>query len=283
MRICFRVRENGRLLKGYLIVEGQKIEVNGCVNVDKDLLNRGFIFRGEYKGKEFEYRFEEPFSEVLLSERELLYDAESLDLRMIEMLVFSKINEFREENGLDKLDWSEKIAEIARYKSELISREFRHDAMGKNAYNLLRDRGIYFISIGENIYRITGLTSLVTEDRIAERCIEGWKESKGHRRVMLSDFTHCGIGVYARHKSVYITLIAILNRIVVESEFSEGQTLLLQPVDDEFNGKVRIAVKANPGKSFSLSYPEYAGKDDYIEVRVLKSCRGRVILKYPIS
>ena len=220
MRICFRVRESGKLLKGYLLAGGRKINVNGCVDVDINLLSQGFIFSGEYGGMEFEYKFDEPFSEVLLSEKELLYDARTLDLRMIEMLVFSKINEFREENHLERLVWSEKIAEMARYKSELLSHEFRHDAKGVNAYRLLRENGVYFLSIGENIYRITGLTSLITEERIAERCVKGWKKSRGHRRVMLSDFTHCGIGAYAENKSVFITLIATLSRFVIESEFT---------------------------------------------------------------
>ncbi len=280
MKICFRVRENGRPLKGFVMSGEREFAVDGCAEIPEEFLRNGFVFRGEYMGHEFEYRFDEPFSEILISERELLYDTSSLDLRLIEQLVFSAVNSFRNGEGLESLRWSEKLAEVAREKSRLLEKDFSHGAGGKNAYELLRERRVYFITVGENIYRITGLKSGVGEEKIAERCVDGWKSSEGHRRVMLSDFTHCGIGVYARQKSVYVTLIATLNRIVVESEFSEGQTLLLQPVDDEFEGKVRIAVKAYPERCFSLSHPEYAGKDDFIEVRVLESCRGRVILEY---
>ncbi len=280
MKICFKVRESGKPLKGYILAGNRKIEVDGCVDVDTNLLSRGFIFQGKYMEKEFEYRFEEPFSEVLLSERELLYDARSLDLRMVEMLVFSRINSFRSQNGLESLSWSEKLAKAARFKSRVISKDFKHDAMGMNSFRLLRERGIYFISVGENIYRITGLKSTITEEKIAERCVKGWKTSKGHRKVMLSDFTHCGIGVYAENKSVFITLIATLNRFVIESEFTKNQTLLLQPVDDEFNGSVKISIKTYPNGCFSLSYPENAGKDDFIEVKVLSSCQGRIVVEY---
>jgi len=199
---------------------------------------------------------------------------------MIEMLVFDRINEYRKENGIESLSWSNKLARMAKYKAELISHDFSHNAMGMNAYRLLRNSGIYFVSVGENIYRITGLTSLVNEERIAEKCMEGWRKSKGHRRVMLSEFTHCGVGAYAREKSVYIAFIAVLSKIVIESEFSEGQTLLLQPVDEGFIGKVRIEVTAYPKECFTLSYPEYVGKDDFIEVDVRRDCEGRVIIKY---
>ncbi len=283
MKICFRVRENGNPLKGYVLSGDRRFYVDGCADIPGEYLKNGFVFVGEYLGHEFEYRFDEPFSEVLIAEKELLYDTSSLDLRLIEQLVFSAVNSFRNEKGLESLRWSERLAEVAREKSRLLERDFSHNAMGKNAYELLRGKGIYFVAVGENIYRIIGLKSSVREEKIAERCVDGWKNSEGHRRVMLSDFTHCGIGVHARNKSVYITLVATLNRIVVESEFSDGQILLLQPVDDEFDGKVRIVVKTYPERCFSLLYPEYAGKDDYIEVRVLKSCRGRVILEYPIS
>ena len=282
MRICFRVMENGKPLRGYIIAGNRKIFVNGCVDVDMNLLSSGFIFSGEYMGKEFEYRFEEPVTEVLLSEKELLYDAESLDARMIEMLVFSRLNSFRDRNGLERLSWSEKIAEVARCKSRLISKDFRHDAMGMNAFNMLRQKGVYFISVGENIYRITGLKSTVTEEKVAERCVEGWKSSSGHRRVMLSDFTRCGIGVYASEKSVFITLIAILGRFVIESEFVKGQTLLLQPVDDEFEGKTRISIKTHPEGCFSVSHQEYVGRDDFVELRVVENCHGRVVLEYDV-
>ncbi|AKG91873.1 Cysteine-rich secretory protein family [Geoglobus ahangari] len=280
MRICFRVRENGNPLRGYVLSGGRKFYVDGCADIPEKFLKSGFVFVGEYLGHEFEYRFDEPFSEVLISEGELLYDTSSLDLKLIEQLVFSGINRFREEKGLESIRWSERLAKIAREKSALLEKEFSHNAGGKNAYRLLRERGIYFVAVGENIYRIAGLKSSVGEEAIAERCVEGWKRSRGHRKVMLSEFTHCGVGVYARQKDVYITLIATLNRVVVESKFTKGQTLLLQPVDEEFDGKARIAVRAHPDRCFSLTYPEYAGREDFVEVRVLESCRGRVVIEY---
>lgn len=280
MRICFKVRDTGKPLKGYIISGKRRIYVDGCAEIDERDVENGFVFVGEYRGMEFEYRFDEPFSKIEISEKELLYESGTLDADLIKMLIFSRINDFRHKNGVEKLKWSRNLEKIADLKAELISKEFSHNAFGRNPYTLLRQNGIYFVSVGENIYRIEGLTSRVDEEKIAEKCVEGWMSSRGHRRVLLEDFSHCGVGVYARGKKVFIVFIAVLSTLIIESEFNSNQTLLLQPVDEDFKGKTRISVKAYPERCFSLSYPEYAGKDDFVEVRILENCRGRVILEY---
>ena len=281
MKICFRVKESGKFLSGLLITSKGVYRVNGCVEVPEEVLSEGFIFKGEYKGLEFEYRFEEAFEIVELSEKELLFDANELDLKLLEQLIFLRINAFREENGLKFLRWNEKIAEAAREKSRFLVNEFSHSS-GENAYNLLRRRGIYFLTVGENIYRISGLKSTVDEDFIAERCVESWKNSEGHRRVMLEDFSLGGVGCFARGKSVYVTFIAILNNYTISSKFKRGQEIFIQPVDEEFEGKVKVKVTASPEDLFKIESCEPCGKDDIIIVRVLDDCEGFIAVEYEV-
>ncbi|ADC65766.1 SCP-like extracellular [Ferroglobus placidus DSM 10642] len=281
MRICFRVKESGKLLSGFLVTPEGVIQVKGCVDVSEELLSKGFVFKGEYKGREFEYRFEEVFDVVELSEKELLFEASELDLKLIEQLIFHKLNEFRESNDLKPLNWSEKIAEAAREKSMFLVNEFSHDS-GKNAYDLLRERGIYFLTVGENIYRISGLKSTVKEEFVAERCVESWKKSRGHRKVMLQDFSHAGVGCFAKGKSVYVTLIAILNNYTISSSFKKGQEIFIQPVDEEFEGVVKVRVRTNPKNCFEVEDKEFYSKDDVIVVRVLRDCDGVIEIEYPL-
>ncbi len=281
MRICFRVRESGKLLKGLLITPAGTYRVNGCVDLPEDVLAKGFIFRGEYKGQEFEYKFDEAFEVVELSEKELLFDTSELDLKLIEQLVFHRVNVFREENDLKRLKWSEKVAEAAREKSQFLVNEFSHSS-GENAYRLLRRKGIYFLTVGENIYRISGLKSTIDEDFIAERCVESWKNSKGHRKVMLENFTHAGVGCFAKGKSVYVTFIAILNNYTISSKFRRGQEIFIQPVDDEFEGRVRVRVSASPENCFKVEGCELCGREDVIIVKVLDDCEGFIAVEYEV-
>ncbi|WP_290901907.1 CAP domain-containing protein [Ferroglobus sp.] len=281
MRICFRVKESRKPLSGFLVTPNGVLHVKGCVDVPEDVLSKGFIFRGEYKGREFEYRFEDVFDVVELSEKELLFEASELDLKLIEQLIFHKLNEFREDNNLKPLNWSERVAEVAREKSMFLVNEFSHSS-GKNAYDLLRERGIYFLTVGENIYRISGLKSTVNEEFIAERCVESWKRSRGHRKVMLEDFSHAGVGCFAKGKSVYVTLIAILNNYTISSSFKKGQEIFIQPVDEEFEGVVKVRVRTAPKNCFEVEGKELYGKDDVIVVKVLRDCEGVIEIEYPL-
>jgi len=280
VKIRFEVKETGKPLKGYLVASGKVFKVDGVVDVPEDVLKNGFLFKGIYNGVEFEYRFDEPYSYVKLSEKELLYEATSLDLKLVEQLIFSKINDFREKSGLRKLRWSEKVANVSREKSKLISKKFEHDVDGKSAFKMLRERGVYFLTVGENIYRISGLTSAADEDFVAERCVDSWKKSERHRRVMLEDFNVGGVGCFAKGKSIYVTFIAILNEFTISSSFKKGQKMFLQAVDEEYRGKVRIKVTAKPEKCFKIECPETCGKDDVILVEVLEDCDGKINVEY---
>ena len=73
------------------------------------------------------------------------------------LVIVEKINRIRNKAGLDGLSWSKKLVELAETRCEQIIAEFGHAHHGKDAGDIMLGRGYYFLSIGENIYRIEGI------------------------------------------------------------------------------------------------------------------------------
>jgi len=133
----------------------------------------------------------------------------------IARLVFEYTNNERTKNGLKKLVWDEKLAEIARKHSEDMKENdyFSHTNLegegpterAKNAgYNTYKELGggWYSDGIGENIGKmptgnVAGLGYVAnTPDAVAEAQVHSWMESEGHRANILdSDYDKLGVGV----------------------------------------------------------------------------------------
>ena len=109
----------------------------------------------------------------------------------LELKVFQKINDYRVENGVNRLKWDD-----ATYKSTVVHTEY----MVKNSelchtedsetprftsrLMLFQDKS--FIIGNENVSRVSinGIEDSI--DKIADRILYSWKRSSGHNSAMLS-------------------------------------------------------------------------------------------------
>jgi uncharacterized protein YkwD len=112
---------------------------------------------------------------------------------------FNNTNKFRANKGLPKLEWNQKIAEIARVHSvNMASRrvEFGHDGFAERCKNFPGQ----VRRAAENVYMCDH------KDDLGRRAVDAWIESPGHLHNIVGDYNTCGIGVFQNDKGEwYIT------------------------------------------------------------------------------
>ncbi len=98
-------------------------------------------------------------------------------------------NHYRIQQGLKPVKWHQDIALVATTHSHNMGIhvvDFGHDGFKERIKKLSpRPR-----ARAENVYMSNG-----RGDR-ARKCVTAWIDSLGHRKNLLGDYTHCGIGVY---------------------------------------------------------------------------------------
>lgn len=97
-------------------------------------------------------------------------------------------NEFRAQQGLPKLAWNQSIAEVARKHSINMGNHvvgFGHDGFKNRTREMP-----YCNASAENVYMANH-----KGDR-AQRAVNAWIKSEGHRHNLVGDYNTCGIGVY---------------------------------------------------------------------------------------
>lgn len=118
----------------------------------------------------------------------------------LEKSVHTLVNEYRTSEGLDALEYSPFIADIARTHSQNMadgSSPFGHKGFSERSDKIRSELGGG--RTAENV--AYGYSS-------AEGVVEGWIKSDGHRKNMKGDFTHTGIGVaYNSNDQPYYTQI----------------------------------------------------------------------------
>lgn len=123
-------------------------------------------------------------------------------MRDIELLVYDLTNSIRKRNGLPILSWSSTAAKAAAKHSIDMAenRYFDHyNLYNKNPGDRLKEEGIYYQSIGENI--IAGY-----EDAIISS--HAWFNSPDHRNNILNkSYRSLGVGFTYLEKSIYKTYI----------------------------------------------------------------------------
>ena len=142
-----------------------------------------------------------------------------IDIEGIEALVHNLINQERVQRGLAAFYWDSEIAQIARDHSLEMGREnyLSHvNTKGQDAsdrgsiagYDCIKDYGSYYtFGLAENIHQgwlyssitvINGVTiyNWMSMVEIADRAVEGWMRSGGHRKNILKDtYDRTGIGI----------------------------------------------------------------------------------------
>ena len=154
-----------------------------------------------------------------------------IDKSKLEKQVHELTNKYRLQNGLSALSWDDKLSNVARSHSEdMASRNyFAHETLeGKNPTDRGASHGytcqkvigmLIYSGIAENIFqnnlydRVWTTNGIPTSydwntlDELASSTVDGWMDSPGHRKNILTEtIDKEGIGVaIASDDKVYIT------------------------------------------------------------------------------
>ena len=100
-------------------------------------------------------------------------------------------NEFRKKNGLGPLYWEDNVWKISFEHSRNMG--IRKVKFGHDGFNdRIRTLPFYFSLACENVFMCQG----ISEFRLAEMAVDGWINSPGHRKNLLSSTSHCSIAVF---------------------------------------------------------------------------------------
>jgi len=145
----------------------------------------------------------------------------TINILELEEEIHSLVNTERINNGISRLEYDTKLADIAKAHSEDMALRdyFSHNTLGiysqgpterakAAGYNCYKDFGSYYVDgIAENIYQNWLYSSITyygeaatynwyTQDEIAISTVAGWMDSPGHRQNILdSSYSKEGIGV----------------------------------------------------------------------------------------
>ena len=133
------------------------------------------------------------------------------DLAELEERIIVAVNEVRREHGLRPLATLAPLGDVARAHSRDMAEQgyFQHASPdGRRAEHRVRDRGIRYVQLGENIQKNRGY-----EDPVA-RALQSWLDSPSHRETILTaGFRETGVGVAAADDgTLYFTQLFILRR-----------------------------------------------------------------------
>ena len=125
----------------------------------------------------------------------------------VEQEIHILVNAARAQNGLVPLVWDSALTVLAREHSVDMQTHtyFAHDnLLGCSSSCRVTSAGYAWVSLGENIYTMSGFT--VSSKEAAEMVVIGWLKSPGHRANILSTtYTNQGVGVATEGKTLYAT------------------------------------------------------------------------------
>lgn len=136
------------------------------------------------------------------------------DSRLLERLVFEATCHVRREQGLNSLGPDRRLRQVAWSHSQdmCARRYFAHESPDGEGPGDRVDRHYpeFVGGSGENIFMIDtdhdAIQSPADAQRVAERLMDGWMKSPGHRaNILRRTFDRLGVGVYATEDDVYAT------------------------------------------------------------------------------
>jgi uncharacterized protein YkwD len=129
--------------------------------------------------------------------------AQSPAIAEMEAEIRQRINEIRQQHGLNELQNNERLAQVARDYSQTMARKnfFSHTGRdGSTPAQRVRAGGINYLLVGENLFRGRNIPNPVSVS------VKGWMNSPGHRENILRPvFNQTGIGIWRQGNTYYIT------------------------------------------------------------------------------
>lgn len=110
--------------------------------------------------------------------------------------VYELVNEERDKEGLQPLEWDEGLAECAAARAEEIVEKFSHTRPDGSSYSTILDEyGLDSSGVGENI--AYGYTD-------PENVMDGWMHSSGHKaNILRKNYDRIGVGCHIEDGSCY--------------------------------------------------------------------------------
>ncbi|WP_232688055.1 CAP domain-containing protein [Halobacterium zhouii] len=133
-----------------------------------------------------------------------------IDSEEIERLIHERVNEIRQQNGLDPLRFNDTLASVARAHSEdMAERNFFENVNPDGEGPLDRYQSVVATdgcsAYGENIQGVSGP---VTNEQFADAVVSSWMNSSDQRANILDpDWDSEGIGVYFTQDSINDTFV----------------------------------------------------------------------------
>lgn len=125
-----------------------------------------------------------------------------------ERAIHAEINDIREQNGLNRLEYNTGLAGVARdHSQDMEARDyFDHDSPEDwTPQDRVDASDDIQCRVGENIYTESGFSHLDAE-RVAERVVENWMDSPGHRdNILFEEWSVEGIGVHIDGRDLWAT------------------------------------------------------------------------------
>lgn len=136
----------------------------------------------------------------------------------LELAIHERVNEARQERGLDPLAFDTDLREVARYHAEDMANRsyFSHTSPEGDTLEDRYERfgydcrvptdGMSYKTGGENLFTVSSADSLSNE-KLADRAVQGWLDSPAHRENLLDqDWRQEGIGVaWTDDGTLYVT------------------------------------------------------------------------------
>lgn len=198
------------------------------------------------------------------------------DIPTVEAAIVEMTNAYRGRQQLAGLKPNDALAAAARAYAAFLAKsgEFSHTADGRGAGERIASTGYSWCQVGENLAMHVDSRGFRAEV-LAERAVEGWINSPGHRANMVApDVTEIGVGVasapgrdpkfisvqlFARPKSLqYAFQISNATRQAVSYSF-DGETHELRP------SSAVTHTSCSPGEiSFDRLSMRYEAKDGLV-------------------
>lgn len=124
----------------------------------------------------------------------------------VEQYVLTATNAARAQNGLPALVADSQAAAVARaHSADMLSKNyFEHTNLsGCNPGCRLTNAGYVWRSYGENIHWMSGYN--LSASATAQKIVNDWMNSSGHRANILGSFTYAGVGIAVSGTTVYST------------------------------------------------------------------------------
>ena len=174
------------------VVQTKIVPIQGFYSDDDTYNTDGYVYAEEY---EYQYGYrDEPQYEYQVPDH--TEEKQEADPEEYAYQVYELVNEEREKEGLDPLNWDEGLAACAAMRAEEIVEEFAHTRGGAHWSTILEENGIdEGRGVGENI-------AMGYSD--PEAVMKGWMNSSGHRaNILRRNYGSIGVGCFINNGTCY--------------------------------------------------------------------------------